>query len=175
VFGPEQRRQEFGQRGVGRGLDTDNHQIARADVFGCGVDRHFFQMEALGRGLDTDAARHDGRPAAADEKMDLVAGLRQARAIIAAERAGSDNGDAGFGGEGGTHNASVVTKLWRKYNPAVARAGSGRRDFMVFIHTRFRAVAQPGTTLRSSPHARASACNCGRAFALKPVIKRPPS
>jgi hypothetical protein len=55
----------------------------------------------------------------ADEKMDVVARAHEAGSIITAQRAGSDDCDAGMSWKIRTHKASVVTKIDQEYNPAV--------------------------------------------------------
>jgi hypothetical protein len=56
--------------------------------------------------------------------MHIVAGLREACSIIAAQSAGADDGNAWFFGKRSAHNAPVVTKIAEEYNLAV-RFGRG--------------------------------------------------
>ncbi len=138
--GPHQRRQDLCERGVGGGFHADDDQIARADVRGGGVGRHFLEVDAVARRFNPYAAGHHGRPAAAHQEMDIVARLGEPGAIVTAQRAGTDDRDAGVFRKWSAHNASVVTKIGKKYNPAVEWPN---RSAPVFLHMHYSPVRNP--------------------------------
>jgi hypothetical protein len=55
--------------------------------------------------------------------MDIVTGLRQARAVITTERTGTNDSYAGFFGKWSIHKTPVVTKIAEKYNSPVGPGG----------------------------------------------------
>ncbi len=91
---PEQGRQQAGERVVRGGLEADDDQIDRADLLRRRGGAHRKQGVFVIRIRHRDAALAQRREVAAREEGRVVAGLGHAPAVVEAERAGADDGDA---------------------------------------------------------------------------------
>ena len=107
-IGPEQRRDERGEGGVGGGLQGDEDDVARAHFLGGPIGIDLRQMEIAIFRADGQPVAADGIEVAAHEEMHVAPGVGQLRAIIAAHRAGADDAVAKVGSHGGRMKDEVA-------------------------------------------------------------------
>jgi hypothetical protein len=85
---------------VGAGRDANDHQIAGADVLRA-VGAGNVQVGIAIRADDLQAVVAHLGEIAAQQEMDIVTMLRQAAAVVAANRASADDGNTRCSGESG--------------------------------------------------------------------------
>jgi hypothetical protein len=90
--GSDERRQQFGERLVGSGLEPDEDEVSGTDFFWEGAPR--LDLEIAFGAADQDALPPHGLVIRAQQEMDLVPGARQLGAVKAPDRTAADDRDS---------------------------------------------------------------------------------
>ena len=123
VSGPTQGAIRIASGVHGRRLERAQHPVDRPDLGARAGDRGSLEVDVAIDAFDVEAIGRHGVVVAAEEEVDLVTSFGEASAVVAADGARADHGDAA--------HASLPSSGRRAILPVTRRPGEGRERVLV--------------------------------------------